>query len=197
MKKYIVILIAGMLIGGFLTDFLTDLLTPKPETKTATEPIIKENIDTSFVTREVDTKSQAEITNVSIGGDSSQSFEKVAKWDTTTVDGFEAHIKYFTQQEVFQNRFKIPERTITKFKTIETTSTITNTVFKLPQWELGIGAKALYSENKFNYYPMLTLTYNAELWIVNASIEGKAITSFNSGSISMEPEIEVKLKFNL
>lgn len=124
-------------------------------------------------------------------------YEEVAAWDTTTADGFKADVKYFTQSKYFQNSFEYPERIITKEK--ETTKTVNTvqTVSTIPEWQLGIGAKGLFQENKFEYAPFLSLSYNTKIWFAFFEFQGKALTQFDAGRIKMEPELSTQIKIEL
>lgn len=203
MKMNIIIFLIGLFFGALLMYFL---LTP-PKEKIVTNTIIKENSDTSKTFKDFTSKSPANINYEKVKvtpiipiKDTSDKkdefeFEKIATWDTVTNDGFEAHIKYFISQELFENYFKIPEKVITNTKYVETTKTITNVIKELPKIEVGIGSEFWYSDNKVNYYPYFSFTYNKKILFLNGSIEAKGITSFDNGDIRMEPKLEAKLKY--
>lgn len=122
----------------------------------------------------------------------------VAKWDTLTADGFEAHVKYFIEQNLFVNNFKYPERIVYKDKIVTTTSTEVKTeiVTELPAFMFGGGVKAGY-DDKLKVMPFLHLAANTKLWFFIASVEARALIDNSNLQINIKPEIEGKLSIGL
>jgi hypothetical protein len=209
MKKlysYIIVFIIGGVLGYFARDFNTEVKTEKTKTT-----VITEGIDTSTLKKTIAVRSSAVISYQSYTPpdrpEAPQSkpagefhlLEEVAAWDTVTKEGFVANIKYFTKQKFFNNYFEIPERTITKYRTetITETEKITETVYRLPEWELGIGARGWLEDLNVSYAPYLLLQYNVDLWLVNASLGGKGVAVFEQGKVKLIPEVNAELKIGL
>jgi hypothetical protein len=203
-----------LLIGIFLVGVLAgaggySLFHKCPEiTNKQTAVKVEEKTDTSTAKHELAVISPAKTRYTPVPAsvnpqDSPQSptgegpLEKISYYDTTSADGFEAHINYYHNQDLFLNRFVIPERTITKEKTITVTETQTVTIRELPKWEIGIGIKTWYQESKFNYYPFASLTFNQKVLFFNTSLEFRGNANFDNGHVSLAPEVEGKLKVGL
>lgn len=209
MSKVVLFLI-GMLSGLLLVQAYNVLFYTEPViSRTETTHTI-ETIDTATAVKGISSVSPAKIIYVPVlhtspgesgvipALDSSLYwFEEVAAWDTTTADGFEANIQYFTKRKYFSNSFKYPERIITKEVTTTKSETSVETVTKIPEWQLGAGAKGLLKDSRFDYYPFISLAYNTKVWFMLFELEGKALTQFETGRIKMEPEITSQLKIEL
>ena len=120
---------------------------------------------------------------------------EVARWDTITADGFEAHVKYFTKQNLFVNNFTYPEKIVYKTKTVHTTtdSTTVKLITEMPAFQLGGGVKTLY-DNEFKLIPYCNLAANTKLWFLHATVEVRTLFESNN---KITPEIEGKLSIGL
>ena len=125
--------------------------------------------------------------------------ERVSYCDSTWDNGFEYHIQYYHKADQFRNRFVLPERTINNETSVNTSSQTNSviTLTELPQWELGFGAKAWMVDSKISYTVFPVLAYNKKIWFTNLTIEAKGGLQLLNGGISLNPELEAKLKVGL
>jgi hypothetical protein len=195
----IILIIASLLTGGiFSGGFFCGKATTSNVASVSKKDSIRvvHIVDTLVKYKTEYFEAPGQIIYIPVSGDSS---EKTACWDTTTSDGFSANIKYSITRNLFKNRFTLPEKTINHIDSILVYSEKTTTIIEneFPHWELGIGAKCFYQDSKFQYFPYLDLTFNQKVWFMDFSIEGKALTQFDSGGIKMIPEINAAIKFSL
>lgn len=190
MERYkinIIIFLAGA-VAGFIFN---DLLLTKKIPKTTSNSVITRETVTTQSADIISTSSNATIEYVASRSkktpllpDSSGeavvypfendniAYEAVAKWDTVTSDGFIARIKYYTEQQRFENYFRIP-----KTQTTETTYEIRGnnyTSFQLPEWEIIAGINTSYN-NKLLINGFGRLKRNMQLY-------GKLYTSLGAGT---------------
>lgn len=195
----IILIIASLLIGEIFTG---GFFCGKGKT-TAVAPSNKKDsvkavhiVHTEVVYKTKYFEGPGKIVYVPVPGEDNT--EKVACWDSASADGFYAEVRYSITRNVFRNKFILPEKTIHDIDSILVYSenVTTNIKNELPQWQLGIGVKTFY-QDKLQYFPNINLTFNQKVWFMYFSIEGKALTQFESGGIKMIPELDAKLKFSL
>lgn len=126
--------------------------------------------------------------------------DNIANWFYSEPEtGFTANIDYNITQNKFSGKFNNPVKTIYQpvYTTTTTEKTITNTEYILPEWQLGLGVSSKYLDNQINYNLVPSLTFNKKILFLYLSVEGKALTRFESGTIKMEPEVNAELKIKL
>lgn len=134
------------------------------------------------------------------GRDSVQSvIENISYWDTTASDGFNAHIEYWHKKDVFVNRFRYPVREIRDDVIVNTLTEHNNIITKieLPEWEIGIGGNIRYKDSKINYSFFPLFNYNHKILFMSICIEARGNVVVNAGSVSLEPEMAVRVKIGL
>lgn len=205
--SYLIVFTIGIVCGKLFFDKKCPEINVKEPVITVTE-----TVDTTKTLNEIVSKVPAKIKfkkcivpitpippEVSIGVKpyATEGSNYIASYDTVAEDGFEAHIFFDTEDRTFYNRFVMPEYTIRK----EKTTTIDNTkeVIKkeLPEYMIGFGVKTFLKDNTINTLPFLSFSANRKLWFMIATLELKALTRMNSGSLRMEPELEGKINVPL
>jgi len=166
---------------------------------------ITETTRTEETVKEVEAVKSAVITKERIPEFAEKYFESVpeiknnvARWDSITSDGFEGHVKYFIEENLFVNNFKYPERIVYKDKTVNKTTDSTKTILvkELPAFQIGGGVKSVL-EKEFKVLPFCYLAANTKLWFLNATIEVKALIDNENLTVKIKPEIEGKLSIGL
>lgn len=128
-------------------------------------------------------------------------YEKIAKWDSTGPDGFYASIRYYTEQEKFENKFSFPyksrtiETTINENKSKETINTIE--VDKSLGTHLAIGYRSVYTDKVFIHYPVAGLEYNDKFWLINYTVKIKTLINYGTTSLKLTPEFEAGIRIKM
>lgn len=200
--SYVIVFLLGILVSK------TFLEKGCPEFKQSKNIItVNEKTDTSVTKKEIEFKVPAKIKKKSdlpivshpiqdtgvLNSGPSITDNYIACFDSSFEGGFEAHVCYDTELKFFHNRFVLPEKTISKEKETTTDQKIEIIKTELPTYMIGFGVKAFLKDNTINTMPFLSLTANRKLWFLIASVEVKALTRINDGSLNMEPEIEGKI----
>lgn len=205
--SYLIVFTIGIVCGKLFFDKKCPEINIKEPVITVTE-----TIDTTKTLNEIVSKVPAVIKfkkaivpitpiqpEVSVGVKSyaAEGNHYIAEYDTAGEDGFEAHILFDTEDRSFYTKFVLPQYTIRKEKTITIDYAKEIIKTELPEYMIGFGVKTFLKDNTINTLPFLSFSANRKLWFMIATLELKALTRMNSGSLRMEPELEGKINVPL
>ena len=198
--SYLIVFALGFCLGWYVFSGQEII-----EKITVKEKIV-EKTDTLTITKTIYTKTPATTLIVTStpdpqsGGAALPSAfeEEVAHWDTLTEDGFSADINFFKRQNLFENSFVIPERIITKEKTITKEIEKETTITKLPAYVFAVGVNLPWEDSQIKVLPFLSLTANEKFLFINYSIELKTLADIKQNGFTLIPEVEgaINIPFN-